>query len=86
MFVCLLGGNEGPNSIFEVIHEVEISHGQKTLGIILAAILWNPDPVDEVHNCSKDTLRALVHFEDLVVCPDCGVQGCLEVLRPAEKI
>ena len=88
MFVCLFGANERSSSIFEIIHEVEISHGQKTSGVLLAAVLWYPDPVDEVHNGSKNMRGTLVHLENLVVIPNCGVEvlECLEVLRPGKKI
>ena len=84
MFACEFGGNERSNSIFEILHEVEISHGQETPGILEAAVIWNPNSVDEVHNGSKDMWGALIHLEILVVVPNCSVEllQCLEVLGP----
>ena len=54
VFVCLLASNDGPNSIFEILHQVEIRHCQKTLAILDVDVLWNSNSVDEVHNCCKD--------------------------------
>ena len=84
IFVCVLGGNERSNSIFEILHEVEISHGQETPGILEAVVIWNPNSVDEVHNGRKDMWGALIHLEILVVVPNCSVEllQCFEVLGP----
>ena len=66
----------------------QISHGQKTSCIFLAAVLWYPDPVDEVHNRSKNMWGTLIHFENTVVISNCRVEvlKCPEVLRPGKKI
>ena len=86
----MLGGNEGSDSIFEVLHEVEISHGQKSFGIleITLDVIWYSNAIHEVHNCSKDAWGTLVHFENPVVIPNCRVEvlKCPEVLRPGKKI
>ena len=37
----------------EILHQVEVGHGQKTFGIIAAQLLWYADPIDEVNGGGK---------------------------------
>ena len=81
--MCLVS-NERYNCILEVLHEVEISHGQNTLSVLATEIFWHLDSVDEVHNCSQDLWGTLLYLENIAVIPICSVEvlKSLEVSRP----
>ena len=87
LFACVPGGNERSNSILEILHEIEIGHGQKTFGTLEAVVFRYPYSIDEVQNCSQDLWGTLLYLENLAVVLICSVEllKSLEVPRPGIK-